>query len=113
MAFVRVPGTARRFRDTDTGEEISRREYQKRVGRPLPRKAEKPMSRYNEAVTDFIKVREREGVRLTRGQVRRSQAMKDILADLKSGDEMRMRRALEAMGRRKPEWQFNVGETPT
>ena len=36
--FVRLPGTARRYIDTLTGEEISRREYEKRRGRPLPTK---------------------------------------------------------------------------
>ena len=36
--FVRLPGTARRYIDTLTGEEISRRQYEKRRGRPLPTK---------------------------------------------------------------------------
>ncbi len=37
--FVRLPGKARRYIDTLTGEEISRREYEKRRGRPLPTKS--------------------------------------------------------------------------
>ena len=36
--FIRLPGTARRYIDTLTGEEISRRQYEKRRGRPLPTK---------------------------------------------------------------------------
>jgi hypothetical protein len=36
--FIRIPGTARRYIDTLTGEEISRRQYEKRRGRPLPTK---------------------------------------------------------------------------
>lgn len=35
MAYVKLPGSARRYFDTSTQTEISRREYQKRIGNPL------------------------------------------------------------------------------
>lgn len=35
--FVRLPGTARRYLDTKTGQEISRRQYEKLRGKPLKR----------------------------------------------------------------------------
>lgn len=34
--YVRIPGTARRYRNVDTGEEISRREYIKRTEKVTP-----------------------------------------------------------------------------
>lgn len=34
--YVRIPGSARRYKNVDTGEEISRREYIKRTEKTTP-----------------------------------------------------------------------------
>ena len=34
--YVRIPGSARRYKNVDTGEEISRREYIKRTEKVTP-----------------------------------------------------------------------------
>lgn len=44
MSWVRVGGSARRYRNTETGEELSRRQYQKRMGNPLPSPKRAPKS---------------------------------------------------------------------
>lgn len=44
MSWIRVGGTARRYRNTETGEELSRRQYQKRMGNPLPSPKRAPKS---------------------------------------------------------------------
>lgn len=69
------------------------------------------MRRYGTILSEYA---QRHGV--TRGEARRSPELKRIVRDLRSKDNSpggRKARALEALGRREPEWRWQVGDTPT
>ena len=128
--FIRLPGTARRYMDTLTGEDISYREMYKREGRPsfeqiaatnrLAADYKNHMARYNEIVREYkTKKAEETGLRPSeirvRGVADTSVELKKIVTDLKVKDNAptgRKAAALVALGRRDSEWTWNVGETP-
>jgi len=93
------------------------------------------MTKYNQLLSDYITNKETEGKKISRGEARRSSEMKQIVRDLKGSflrddkgklikDEQGRKqkdtsadgplvKALLKLGRRKPDWHFPVGETPS
>lgn len=138
--FVKVSSTPPRYLDTESGEEISRRQYEKRRGGYTTRTGEtrrygtlkraseprKTRYHYEQAVTRYIDYMQRRGFTgpaLKRGAVKRSETMKRIVRDLKLSripiddrtpeQEQRLRQALVDLGLRDKEADYNVGESPT
>lgn len=119
-----------RYLDTRSGEEISRRQYYVRTGRPsfeairAERQAEagyrNPMARYNAMVRDYrTQAASTFGIKPTdirvRGSSPSAEKFKTIVRALKSKDNSptgAKADALILLGRREPEWSFAVGETP-
>ena len=117
MAWQRLPGSAQRYVDNETGEVVSRRQYQKLIGKPLPSVPKKPgaMHRYTSAIEAAQRDLASQGVRLTKSEVRQlpeiKQAWRDIantppLGQRTEEDAKRLARALQAIGRNPREWYF-------
>lgn len=128
--FTSLGGTSRRYIDNSTGEEISRREYNKRAGLASfeERKAQlqaqenyvNPMAKYNSLVNDYRQYQSKQiGIKPSsvkvRGNSSTAQKFAQIQQDLKSRDKSSTgatARALVELGRRELSWTFAVGETP-
>ena len=136
MAYEKLSGSARRYVDTSTGETISRREHLKRTQNTSFEKIREAniakdirsgftptnrQSRYNKVVSDYKKSEaERLGIKpkdvKVRGNNESSNQLKQIVKDLKSKDvsaEGKKAKALVTLGRRKEEWSYAVGESPS
>lgn len=137
--YKALGGTSRSYVDP-LGAVISRREYSKREGNPLVPKYDFTMTRYNDLLSQFIDRKVQQGdytyiqvdpktgepKRYTRGEkkgqykekrgaARQSSEMKTAIKDLRSKDNSptgKKAKALEKLGRRDPEWDMPVGESP-
>lgn len=128
--FRALGGTSRRYLDLSTMEEISRREYYVRSGRPSPEQIKEqreelpgyktPMATYNSIVRDFRESKSRElgisprDIRV-RGEFTTAKELTSVIKMLKSKDSSPLgdkAAALVILGRRENEWAFAVGETP-
>ena len=129
--FRALGGTSRRYLDLSTNQEISRREYLVRSGRPSPEETKAsyeampgyktPMATYNSLVRDFRNTKSRElgipsrDIRV-RGDFTTAKQLTSIVQMLKSKDKSPLgdkAAALVMIGRREDEWGFAVGETPS
>lgn len=136
MAYEKLGGSSRRYRDTTTGETISRREHLKRTqntsfekireaniekARLLDYAPKNRQGRYNSLVADYKKNEaERLGLKpkdiKVRGNNESANYFKELIKDLKSKDtnpDGRIANALVVLGRRKLEWAYAVGESPS
>ena len=128
--FQALGGTSRRYLDLFTGEEISRREYYVRSGRPSFEAIKEirmgqagyrnPMAQYNAITRDYREtVARRMNIKATdvrvRGVSETAQKFRQIMAALKSKDDSPTgikANALIELGRREAEWTFAVSESP-
>lgn len=139
-AWQRAPGSARRYRNARTGEELSRRQYDERYGR-LARTGQRftyeqmaqarsragmrgtfERAKYRALVADYKLARIEKGdrrfyrvgsrIHMKGMDVRQAPGFKRILADLRSGSQRRLDRALRALGRRTGKELWPAGETP-
>lgn len=117
MALIRVRGSAGRYLDTESGETLSRRQYQKRVGKPLPSRPAAPgkMARYTAAVRDYQRLRARDGFTINRNQARTDEVFKRAWRIISStppenertpAQAQALREALQAIGRQPRAWEF-------
>lgn len=114
--FKRLPGSARRYVDLESGKEYSRRQVDAlrgRVTRKNARAVKHKIKLYYGLLDDYIAKKKQKGVKLTKKKAMQSEEMKQIVKDLKSKDMIRKRKALEKTIRRDgvPEL-IPVGETP-
>lgn len=97
----RIPGKARRYRDSKSGKEYSRRQAEKIIGRQ-PRKnhiaVKNKIDRYYHLLDDYIEKQiqqgkmtrtKKGGTKGLRGKARESDEMKNILKDLKEGAKLK------------------------
>ncbi len=115
--YKRLPGSARQYVNISTGEVFSRRQYDKIAASVKAAPVRKgSMVRYNRMVSDFQAYMKREhGIEMTRREVRQSADMKSIVKDLRSKDtspDGKKAKALVRLGRRRPEADYPVGDTP-
>ena len=129
--FRALGGTSRRYLDLSTNEEISRREYYQRSGRPSPEQIKEqrqelpgyktPMATYSSIVNDYRNTKSRElglaprDIRV-RGDFSTAKELTSIVQMLKSKDKSPLgdkAAALVSIGRREEDWDFAVGETPS
>lgn len=129
--FQALGGSSRRYLDLRTGEEISRREYYARSGRPSFEAIKEarvqeagyrnPMARYNAIARDYRESLARQ-LRIkpseirTRGTSQTATQFRKVLDALKSRDSSPnglKAQALITLGRRESEWTFAVGESPS
>lgn len=112
--FIKIAGSARRYKNTKTGKTISRREYEKlfppqalhkKLGRAKAAKRIKEnrtaQRRYQRLLEDYIRNNEREfkGAKISKRATRASPAFKSIVRDLKSKSPTRKADALFRSGR--------------
>lgn len=113
--FRRLPGTARKYQNTKTGQVYTRRQYEKlvtqagaRVSKTAVKRTadERAMRRYKSIAADLWAEKRLADPSIKFGTVRNSDELKKIVRDLKSKNKDRQRKALEAIGRRKgiPAW---------
>lgn len=107
IAFLKVPGKARRYVNTKTGVEISRRQFNKLV--PSKKRYasnaafQHKINLYKRLRDDFMRKQESEGNKLTRRQAMNSAALKKIVRALRSKDVRKKAQALVDAGRAKDE----------
>lgn len=123
-----IGGSARQYRVTNAdGSQVlmSRRSYMKVFEHTSPERIRaakveagtaQPMTRYNAIVRDYIRTHEAlTGQRLSKRAARTSPELKGIIKDLHSKSNAptgKKAGALIMLGRRNPEWQNIVGESP-
>lgn len=125
-------GTGSQARSIETGMVISRRQWEQLLGTPLPKVPARHMNRYNSIVTTFRNERRPD---MSRRAIRAAPEFRFAVNELREigaaerraaarGEywvvdgrppeiEARLRAALVALGRRNPDWDMAVGESPT
>lgn len=112
-SYERIPGPSKRHRHIITGEEISYRSYmqQRQEAGYQPTKPYKPMTAYRKQVEDFRRVHGPD----VKVKGEQASLFREVRAGLKSTDTQpggAKARALILLGRRDPEAQYDVGQTP-
>lgn len=118
--FRREKGAARGYVNIETGERLSRRQYDKLVSAQgqhgkLDAQREaihvRSQRNYNRLLSDYVEQRRRTGKPITKSEARKSDEMKRIIRDIKAKGssaeaERKRRTALELTGNRQgiPEW---------
>lgn len=113
--FIRLPGTAERYLDAFTGGDISRRARDKLVDSAVPGELDKwneraDSTRFGRLAGDFA---DKHGLSAIQGA--NAGNLFRVVEGLRSGDtspEGQMHFALVEVGRRLPETDYPVGETP-
>ena len=127
--FHRVPGDPRRHYVNAHGVEISKRQYDtlrrgttnEAYARARRELGPSPMRGYSQLIG---RIAEQRGV--SKGEVRRDVEVSELWAqfqaerqrarmrgrDVERGPRSQLARVLVAMGRRRPEWTWDVGDTP-
>jgi hypothetical protein len=124
--FKPLRNKPREYLDLATGRRISRRQRDQAVltgGKSLERRAKerraaglKPHTeRYYKLVGERYEYLRSQGAKLTKGEIRKSPEMRELIRDLRTRNTAatgRKARALVQLGLRDETWTFAVGETP-
>ena len=77
MAWVRLPGSDRKYLNEETGQTLSRRQYDKvkhdlGIYKPITGTRKQQQQQYNNRLDDYIKSKETEGYKINRRQAQAS-----------------------------------------
>lgn len=121
LGWTRLRGTARRYRNDDTGEEISERQYRQNLlykGQSLEKVAKlrgSPLKRYTRITKARQAFLKSQGITATLKEIQRSDEMKQIVKELKRLRDPRpngpLARLLEELGYRVPGDMTWVGDS--